>query len=236
MAKYEGKVVQTRQETPRVKTIRVSWPGIESLQFAPGQFFMLSIPGFVNKTGVTVKRAYSIASAPLDKDCVEFTITAKNPTGLSSKAHELKVGDTIILDGPAGHFGLKRPVAGIVFIAGGSGVSSLRAMYRQLLLEGHAGPITLLFGFHDPEDFIFKDELAELQKTHPNFTVIPTITTDDPGWTGKRGRVTELIPSLFSSAENSDFYLCGPPAMVEDTIKALTSIGVPRHRIFREVW
>ncbi|MBI4145586.1 hypothetical protein HY493_05285 [Candidatus Woesearchaeota archaeon] len=234
--KYEGTVVQVRQETPRVKTIRVSWPGIEALQFVPGQFFMLSIPGFVNQAGVQVRRAYSIASAPLDKGFVEFTITSKTPTGLSARAHELKVGDALSLDGPAGHFGLKRPVKDIAFIAGGSGVSSLRAMYRQLLLEGHPGPITLLFGFHAPEDFIFKDELAELQRRHPNFKVIPTITTDDPAWTGKRGRVTELIPQLFADTKDSDFYLCGPPAMVEDTIKTLAGIGVARHRIFREVW
>jgi NAD(P)H-flavin reductase len=237
IGKFQGTVTQVREETPRVKTLRVAWPGIEHFSFVPGQFMQLSIPGFLTKANVPLKRSYSLASSPLDKGYVEFTITAKHPHGLSARLLQAKVGETILCDGPAGFFNLKRPVRdNTTFIGGGSGISSLRAMYRQLLLEGHRGPLTVLTGFHAADDFIYKDELAALQRDHPQFTVIPSITSDDASWTGEKGRITLLLPKLLTDAPNRDFYLCGPPDMVDDTINVLTGMGVPRHQMFREVW
>ncbi|MBI4151191.1 hypothetical protein HY492_03625 [Candidatus Woesearchaeota archaeon] len=236
MPKFEAKIVSIQDETPRVKTFRVTWPGIETFTFLPGQFMMLSVPGFVNAAGITVKRAYSIASAPADKGFLDFTITAKSPVGLSSRCHQLKVGETVIAEGPAGHFGLKKPLHNLTFIAAGSGISSLRSMYRQLLLEGYAEPITVLSGFKTPADSIFKDELRHLAHHHKNFHVIMSITADDPSWVGLKGRVTAVIPKVFTDAIARHYYLCGPPEMVNDTITVLTGMGVPRAQIFREAW
>jgi len=236
-SKYQATVTEIRQETPRVKTFKVTWPGIENFSFIPGQFMQLSVPGFLNQAGITMKRSYSIASSPLDKGFVEFTITYKTPHGLSARTHALKVGDIVQVEGPAGVFNLKRPVRdNITFVASGSGISSLRAMFKQLLQEGHPGNIWVVFGFHAQEDFIFRQELEELQRKHPNFKVIPSITVDDPSWTGERGRVTAVLPKVITDAASRDYYLCGSAQMVEDTIKVLTEMGVPRHQIFREVW
>jgi NAD(P)H-flavin reductase len=132
---------------------------------------------------------------------------------------------------------MKRPVRdNITFVAAGTGIASLRCMYRQLLLEGHPGNMLLIFGFHAPEDFIYREELEALQKKHPNLKVVTAITTDDATWKGERGRVTEVIPRVIKDAPARDYYLCGSPQMVEDTIKVLLEMGVPRHQIFREVW
>ena len=234
--KYQAKITNITQETPRVKTFRVTWPNIEHFSFVPGQFMQLSVPGFLNQAGITMKRSYSIASAPLDKGFVDFTITYKTPHGLSARTHALKEGDDIMLEGPAGVFSLKKSERAITFVAAGSGISSLRAMYRQLLLEGHQGEILLVFGFHAPEDCIFKQELDELQKQYANFKVIKSITVDNASWTGEKGRVTEVLPRVIKDAASRDYYLCGSPAMVDDTIKVLTTMGVPRHQIFREAW
>jgi len=237
MQKFQGKVLDIKAETSRVKTVRITWPGIEHFTFIPGQFMQFGIPGVLNKAGGALKRSYSIANAPLDKGFVEFTVIPKTPDGLGAKVHELKPGDTVTIDGPAGFFALKRPVRdNTTFVAGGTGIASLRCMYRQLLLEGFKGPLWLLAGFHAPEDIVYREELAALQREHPNFKVIESITVEDPHWKGQRGRVTELIPKLFKDAPSRDWYLCGPPAMVEDTIKVLTELGVPRHQINREVW
>ena len=226
--KYDGKIIAIVDETPRVKTIRVSWQGIDQFTFLPGQFMMVSVPGFLNKGGFPLKRAYSIASAPSDKGFIEFTVTRKTPEGLSYRLHQCKVGDPIVCDGPAGHFKLIEPMQKVTFIAAGSGISSMRSMYRHMLHIGRHD-FTILFGFHAPEDFIFKHELEHLN-------VIPAITVEDASWKGKKGRVTELIPFVFPDAPSRQFYLCGSLMMVEDTIKVLTGLGVERKNIFREVW
>ncbi len=237
MVKYDAKVIEIRDETPRVRSFKVWWQGIEQFTFKPGQFMMLSVPGFLNPGGFPVKRAYSIANAPIEKGFLEFTVTAKNPNGLSAQLNKLKVGDMISCEGPAGMFGLKLPAKkNITFISSGSGISSLRCMYRQLLLEGFKEDIWLVAGFHAPTDYIYKDELMHLRVKHPHFHVIPAITTDDSNWDGERGRVTAILPKLFKDAPSREYYLCGSLQMVDDTIKVLTDMGVPRGQIHREIW
>lgn len=235
--KYEAEVIHVKKETPRVTTLKVTWPGIEQLQIIPGQFFMVSVPDHVNDSGIAVKRAYSIANAPEDKGFVEFTITAKHPGGLSERLCRCNVGEKIYCEGPAGQFALKAPVRNnITFIAAGSGIASLRSMYRHIALNRYQGNMHLVFGFHAPEDYIYKDELFQMQRKMPTFNVIPSITTDDPDWKGKKGRVTKILPELFGKVDDRDFYICGSPEMVNDTIRVLLEMGALRHNIYREVW
>lgn len=235
--KYEAEVIDVKTETPRVKTLKVTWPGIETLHFVPGQFFMVSIPDFKNDKGIVIKRAYSIANAPEDKGFVEFTITAKHSGGLSERLCRAQVGDKLICEGPAGQFALKAPLRNnITFIAAGSGISSLRSMYRHIALNRYQGNMHLVFGFHAPEDYIYKDELFHMQRKMPTFNVVPAITVDDKDWMGKKGRVTKILPELFSKVDDRDFYICGSPEMVNDTIRVLLEMGALRHNIYREVW
>jgi sulfhydrogenase subunit gamma (sulfur reductase) len=92
---------------------------------ACGQFAMLSLPG-------SGEIPIGIASSPLDKGYVEFTVK-RYPTGVVSSAlHELAEGDTVGIRGPLGNsFPLKDCAQkNILIIGGGFAFTTLRATIR----------------------------------------------------------------------------------------------------------
>jgi phenol hydroxylase P5 protein len=234
LKKYEAKVEEIIDETPRVKTFRLTFDGIEDFTFEPGEYFLMSIPGFVNSSGIVVRKAYSIANSPTEKGRIDLTITAKSPIGLSTRSQGLAVGDVVILEGPAGKFRLSDNLGNrIGFISGGSGLSSLRSMIKSLLDSGFDGEVKLLQGCRLPEDQIYKQDLDSWKSD--KFSVVPSMSQECE-WDGLKGRVTEVVEDVFDDITTWQFYICGPPEMVKDTINKLVSLGVERGKIYREVW
>ena len=127
-----------------------------------GQFAMLSIPG-------AGEIPIGIASSPLDKGYLEFTVK-RYPTGVMTSAlHDLSEGDIIGVRGPLGNGFPMREMTGknIVIIGGGFAFTTLRATIRYLLhdtIRGRYGNITILYGSRSPGELLYKPELTEWQK------------------------------------------------------------------------
>ena len=93
----------------------------EMFEFKPGQFVMLSVPGFVTEKGVPIKRSYSIASAPEKKEYLEFTITRTGHGMFSDKICDSPVNTEVVVDGPFGKFHYNETDRTLYFIATGTG-------------------------------------------------------------------------------------------------------------------
>ena len=100
--KYTAKVTEIVQDTHDVKLFRVAFDGLKELEFLPGQFFMMSKEGFNNEKGFPIKRAYSIASSPENKDSVEFCV--KKEGIFTNMLFDIPVGTELIMEGPSGRF------------------------------------------------------------------------------------------------------------------------------------
>jgi ferredoxin-NADP reductase len=181
------------------------------------------------------KRAFSIASSPYDKEFIELCV-ARGPH-LSAHLLDLAERSEVNVEGPYGQFILNQPIPdNLVFIAGGTGIAPIRSMIRTLVHEKFDKNFWLFFSIRYPEDYIYKAELEEYAQKFKNFHLVVTCTCKEnhAAWKGERGRVTELllkyIPSKIKPAE---VYLCGPPAMVDDTTKVLRSLGVTKLHIDR---
>ncbi|MBI3052297.1 hypothetical protein HYY74_07655 [Candidatus Woesearchaeota archaeon] len=231
MATFKAKLLETIQETPRVKLLRFARPA--SFDFKPGQFITASIEGLKGPHGETVKRSYSIASSPHDKDYIELCV-ARAETGLFSNAlHKHKHGEEVIITGPYGVFQLREPVhPNTTFVAGGSGIAPIRSMIRTHMHRGEK--TNLFYGFRSPEEFIYRKELTQLA-AKGKIKLFLTIDKPAKGWKDEVGYVSEL-PAKHANYEKTDAYICGPPAMVTATIKALTELGFDQKRIYREQW
>ena len=58
------------------------------------------------------------------------------------------------------------------------------------------------------------------------------VVSDDPTWTGLRGRVEDVVPALKDWAHlEVDVLVAGPDAMMASTVRGLTDRGVPAGRI-----
>src|SRR5918995_6884999 len=162
-------VVSIREETHRVKTIRFAvsdWPG-----HLPGQHADVRLEA---EDGYRAERSYSIASPP-EVSTVELTVDRLEDGEVSPfLTGQLQPHDTIQLRGPiGGHFAWsameqRHP---LLLVGGGSGVVPLMCMLRHRRLSGSAVPAVLLYSSRTREDVIYHEELTDIARNDPGFTL-----------------------------------------------------------------
>lgn len=237
--KGELKIAAIFQETPDVKTLRLTSPdgGAFPFTYLPGQF--LNIQLMIE--GKRVNRSYTIASSPTRVDSCELSIK-REPLGLVSRFihDQLKVGDFVKVSGPSGKFTFTGKEAhGVVLIAGGVGITPVMSILRYLTDRAWMGTIYFLFVTKTERDLIFHEEVLWLQRRFPQLKVCVSLTRTMPGstWTGERGRATEALFRRFVPNLNQlPVYLCGPNEMMDSTRDLLISIGVPASQIWMEAF
>ncbi len=229
---FEGEVVGLDDPTHDVKGVRIALDG-DGIDFQAGQYVMVKLPG------VDAPRAFSIANAPSDADHVELQVRRVPGGAGTGFVHErLKLGDRVRFSGPYGRFVVRKSRGGpLIFLAGGTGVSSPRAMILDLLEEGYAEPITLIHGVRTEADLYGRAEFEALAVKHPNFRYVPALSSEpeDSAWAGQRGFVHDVAKRLYDGQfEGLTAYLCGPPPMIEACIGALMQGRLFEKHIFTE--
>jgi ferredoxin-NADP reductase len=228
-------VLSIREETPRVKTIRFAvgnWPG-----HLAGQRVEVRLTA---EDGYRAERSYSIASPP-EVSGVELTVERLEDGEVSPfLTDQLQPGDTIELRGPIGGafvwsaFTRRTP---LLLVAGGSGIVPLMCMLRHRKLSGSAVRVALLYSCRTRDDVIYHEELRDIARSDPGFTLRITLTRDSaPGWSGGTGRidlstVQALVEELGGAA---DIFVCGGDQFVEAASALLLQAGQPTHAIRTE--
>ncbi|WP_293396010.1 phenol 2-monooxygenase domain-containing protein [Nevskia sp.] len=216
---FEGVVEEIVALSPTIKGIRIRLPGA-GIAFQAGQYVQVQIPG------LDQPRAFSLASRPDDPTLVELNVRrVPNGQGTTYLHDVLKQGDTIRFTGPLGRFFVRlSDPQPLIFMAGGSGLSSPRSMILDLLASGEQRDITLVYGARNRAELYYDDEFRVLASQHPNFHYLPALNepTETCNWTGARGFVHDAAVAHFGN----DFrghraYLCGPPVMIEACIRSL---------------
>ena len=229
---FVGTVVAAEDLTHDVKGLRIAIDG-PAIDFQAGQYVNLVIPG------VQGTRAFSIASAPSDARHIELQIR-RVPGGMGTNyIHErMRCGDRVAFSGPFGRFLVRKSRGGpLLFLAGGTGVSSPRSMILDLLDEGYAEPITLVHGVRSEADLYGRAEFEALATAHPNFRYVAALSHEPAGsaWRGERGFVHEIAKRLYGGMfAGNTAYLCGPPSMVEACIATLMQGRLFEKHIFTE--
>lgn len=218
---FSAEVVRIEQLTPTIKALhlRLSRP----IHFQAGQYIQLGIPG------LNQSRAFSIANSPANVAATGMIeLNVRRVPGGEGTAYiddKLAVGDQLKLTGPYGRFFVRKS-AGLpmIFMAGGSGLSSPRSMILDLLQEGCAQPITLVYGQRTASELYYDAEFRELAKKYRNFSYVPALSesTGDTEHAITKGFVHEAAKNHFAdSFADSKAYLCGPPKMIDACINAL---------------
>jgi ferredoxin-NADP reductase len=240
VARYHPKemklrVIEIIGETPSTKTFRFERVDGSLPPFRPGQYVNL----FVDVDGVLTSRPYSISSSPKEKT-LDLTIQQK-PGGFVTRylLNELQVGDELKSTSPQGHFYYESLIDGkdLVFLAGGSGITPFMGMIRTLLDEDDGPEIQLIYGSRIPEDVIFGETLSTLANKHASLDYSLVISEPPEGYLGLSGFLdAKLIHDQVGEVGGKTFYICGPNVMYDFCLKALDELGVPPHRIRREVY
>ncbi|MGQ0621675.1 MAG: NADH:ubiquinone reductase (Na(+)-transporting) subunit F [Panacagrimonas sp.] len=215
---FTGTVTRIERLTPTICGVFAQLD--EAIHFQAGQYVNVTIPdqGF--------SRPFSLANSPSKGDEIELNVRVV-PGGLGTAyIHKnLKVGDRVSIAGPYGRFFVRQSAQlPMIFMAGGSGLSSPQSMILDLLEQGCELPMTLVYGQRTREELYYHDEFVALADRYPNFTYVPALSAESEGsgWQGFRGFVHEAAKAHF----NNDFrghkaYLCGPPLMIDACITTL---------------
>lgn len=229
---FEGVVSAIDNLTHDVKGITLDLQG-QSLRCQAGQYVSILIPG------VDGPRPFSIANAPHESGQVQLQVRLVQGGAATTWLHtQLHTGQKITFSSPYGRFFVRKSRGGpLLFLAGGTGVSSPRGMILDLLHDGYGAPVTLVHGVRTAADLYGQAEFTALAAQHSNFRYIPALSQEpqDSPWSGARGFVHEVAAETFGG----DFsgltaYLCGPPVMIEACVVALMRGRLFEKHIFTE--
>ena len=227
-----GVVARIEALTPTIKGIWLDVEG-DGVRLQAGQYINLSIDG------IDHPRAFSIASAPSHAHTIELNIRlVEGGAATNYLHHNLAVGDRLTFTAPLGRFFVRKSAPEpIIFLAGGSGLSSPKSMILDLLEAGDSREITLLYGARNRAELYYYDLFSDLAEKHTNFTYRAALSDAprDDSWDGPRGFVHELAATHFdNSFAGHKAYLCGPPPMIDACITTLMQGRLFEEHIFME--
>ena len=221
--------------TAEIVSHEVPSPGVAVLRLRPSQPLPYQAGQYV-PVQVTrwprVWRPYSIATTPRPGGLIALHVRAV-PGGLVSNTlvHHSAVGDCVLLGAADGSMTLAESGRDLLCVAGGTGLAPIKAIIEQVLAShgpGRPRKITLFFGARQHFDLYDLEDLQLLESACASLRVIPVLS-DEPGYGGLVGTLPDVVGNL-GLFENTEAYVCGPAAMVEQTV-ALLSASIPEGRL-----
>ena len=217
--------------------------GQNSLNYRAGQYSIVDLGTKEDPKGPI--RSFTIASSPTEKETILITTRIRN-TPFKLKLSQLDTGTSVKITAPAGKFTLppENYSAPVVFLSGGIGVTPFRSMIKYATDKALPLKITMFDSNRNQANILYKDEFDSWAKLNKNLKIIYTITDETAEtlpssttseWKGERGWINrEMLLRHMSIDEmnNSIFYICGPPAMLNAIQKILSEeFRVPNERI-----
>jgi len=223
--------IRLENDAKDLKTFRLSFCNKDDengFNYKCGQFAMVSVPG-IGESPI------GIASSPLDKGILEFTVK-RYPTGVVTTAlHDLSEGDTIGVRGPMGNSFPLEDLMGknLVIVGGGFAFTTLRSTIRYLLSDSQRknyGAVTVIYGARSAGELLYKNELAQWQE-RSDLTTIVTVDKGSDSWQGRVGLVPNVLKESAPSALDAYCIVCGPPIMLKFTMPPLLELGFTPDKI-----
>ena len=188
-----------------------------------------------------VRRNYSMASNPGEDKQLKFNIRLSLPpagqnysAGVGSAyVFNLKEGDIVNLAGPFGGFHIADGRNEMVYIGGGAGMAPLKSHISYLFdTLGTSRKVSYWYGARSKSELFYVDYFENLKRNHPNFdfrlALSEQLETDN--WDSYAGFIHQVVKEEYlakiKNIHDLQFYLCGPPAMIEATLKMLKELNV----------
>ncbi|MEM1444999.1 MAG: NADH:ubiquinone reductase (Na(+)-transporting) subunit F [Planctomycetota bacterium] len=197
---------------------------------------------------VASRRNYSLASKPGDA-YLRFNVRiATPPRGQdcpagsgSSYVWKLKAGDEVTAIGPFGDFLIKDSDAEMVYIGGGAGMAPLRSHLSHLLENLKSGrKVSYWYGGRSKQELFYTEYFEDLAARYPNFSFHVALSEplDEDAWDGPTGFIHKMVEehhlSQHEKPADIEYYLCGPPLMVQAVVKMLDDYHVRLNNILRD--
>ncbi|MEM5828031.1 MAG: FAD-dependent oxidoreductase [Candidatus Aenigmatarchaeota archaeon] len=231
--KYSSKIISKNIINEKIIEICLEKP--KDFNFKAGQYIILKLVNLPENVEGGNKRAFSIASSPLDeKICL---ITNRGVSEYKKYLEEkLKVGEDVEIFGPFGNMTLEENYKIITFLAGGAGIAPFLSMIRYVFQKNLDIKMFLFYSEKKFDYLVYLSELKEYEKLGKLNLIITLTQEKREGF--EFGRINkEMIKRHLSDYLNeSAFYIAGSPEFVESMKSYLKELEVNEERIKTEKW
>jgi NAD(P)H-flavin reductase/hemoglobin-like flavoprotein len=222
-----AEVIDHERRTPDIAVITLQ-PG-QRMPYLPGQYVNVQTARWPR-----VWRTFSIANAPREDNTVRLHVRAVSGGWVSTALVEhTRIGDTLMLGPPVGTMTPVDSGRDILCVAGGTGLAPIKAIVEHVIASGRRPNVHLLYGVRHSRELYDLPDLVRMESGFPWLRVLPVVS-DEPGYDGMRGRVPDVV-ERFHSWAGHEVYVCGPSAMVDETVRRLRYGGVPPAQIHRDI-
>ena len=178
----------------------------------------LSVPIQLKNTELST-RHYSICSNPARRDIYEIAVLKEaQGSGGSQAVHELfEIGMQLNCALPENHFGLHADQRPSVLIAGGIGITPIKAMAQVLKARG--SEFQLHYAGRSDVEMAFSDRLIREfgQRLHL--------------YRAKHSERMDVEKILTTAPVDASFYVCGPHRLIDEVVKCADMLNIDPQRV-----
>ena len=195
-----------------------------------------------------VFRAYSMANHPAEGNRVMLNVRIATPPpalwneappGLaSSYIFNLKPGDKVTISGPYGEFFIKDTERAMVYIGGGAGMAPMRSHLFHLFQTLKTGrKVSFWYGARSVREMFYDEHFKEIENKFPNFSYNVALSEpmEEDNWSGHTGFIHQVLHDEYLKNHEDpteiEYYMCGPPPMINACDGMLDSLGVDKEMI-----
>ena len=224
MAKYKVIVKSVSKATHDVLRIETEKPA--EFNFIPGQATEI----FLDKAGWEEEgRPFTFTSLPSEEN-LAFTIkTYPAHNGVTNELLKLKAGESLFVNDVFGDIAYLNEG---IFIAGGAGITPFISIFKDLQSKNKIGNNKLIFANRTKEDIIFKDEFESMLGS--NFINVLSEEKEEKG--DDHGYVNAELIKKHTDENVKNYYVCGPPPMMEAVEKILKDLNIDEKYIIKEAY
>ena len=223
-ARHRFTVVKVQPEAPGIVSVYISGRDLHLLGAEPGQFFRWR---FLTRQLAWQSHPYSL-SAMARPDLMRITVKARGDH--SNSMAGLRPGTRVIAEGPYGAFTPSMSGRRVLLVAGGVGITPIRAMFAALSTR-MPDAITLVYRASHPRDVVFHRELDAIAADRGAAVHYVIGSRKRLGYDPLAAReLQRMVPGL----HRYEAYVCGPAGMTETAVASLCDAGIPRRRIHHE--
>lgn len=197
---------------------------------------------YESKVEEPVSRAYSMANYPDEKGILMLNVRiASPPPGrpdlppgqMSSWLFALAPGDPVVISGPYGEFFARETDREMCFVGGGAGMAPMRSHILDQFRRLHTTrKVTFWYGARSLREAFYVEDFDAIARENQNFEWHLALSEPLPEdrWAGHKGFIHQVLHDNYlkdhPAPEDVEYYLCGPPLMIEACKRMLDELGV----------
>ena len=193
-------------------------------------------------------RGFSMANYPGESGIIMLNVRVatpppRSPEGtppgqVSSYIFDLKPGDPVSIAGPFGEFYIKETQNEMVYIGGGAGMAPLRSHIYELFKERQTSrKVSFWYGARSLREMFYVEDFDRLASENETFDWKVALSDPLPedNWEGYTGFIHQVVLDNYlqnhPAPEDCEYYICGPPLMLQAVLQMLDDLGVEPENI-----